>query len=325
MTTMSSVFLFLKGVVYGVVNLLPGIGGGIILVILGIYEQFVSSVGNLFLDLRNWRKHLSFLIPMGLGAAAGMILFAKGVSALMGSHPAPAMFFFMGLVIGTIPSVLKLHGDMRPTAGRVTALLVGLVLGILFKVAQSQSLEAGLVARADSVSGFIYYVFANIIAGGASVTPGMDGSYIWMLTGIFEQVMGAIGSVTELLAVLSSGGLGAALAGVHWSVLFSTGIGAVVGIVFFAKLIDLAIKRVPGVSYYTVLGLLLASVYGLWPPARGFGEEASLELWPAGLQLSVGDVVLVIVAFAVGAAITLYSGAHGEPEPAVAEASPSEV
>jgi putative membrane protein len=297
---MKYVVLALKGMVYGVTNLLPGIGGGLILIILGIYEQFVDAVGNLFVEWRKWKEHLAFLVPMGIGAAVGMVAFAKLVKAGIALAPAPAMFLFMGLVVGTIPAVLRMHRDMRFSVGRGIAFLCGVVVVVLLKYAESNELAATWKADAASVGGFLYYLLSNFVAGGASVTPGLDGSYIWMLTGIFEEVMGAIGSVTELRHALSatSGGLGAALAGVQWAVLFATGIGAVGGIMIISKLIDTAIKRAPSITYYVVLGLVVASIYGLWPNAEDFTAHGSLAL----------TIVGAVVAFILGAGLTLYLG-----------------
>ena len=268
--------LALKGIVYGVTNLLPGIGGGIILIILGIYEQFVEAVGNFFIDLKRWKEHLAFLIPMGIGAAIGMVVFAKMVTTIMERYPAPTMFFFMGLVIGTIPSVLKMHGDMRFTWGRGLALLLGIALVVAFRFAERQSLQAGWAQNADGIGGALYFLVSNFIAGGASVTPGLDGSYIWILSGTFEPVMEALSALAHLEF--------------HWATLITTGIGAVLGIILFSKLIDTAIKRIPSLTYYVVLGLILGSVYGLWP-----GD------WRAN------DVVIPILVFVAGGALGYFS------------------
>ncbi|MHB1356078.1 MAG: DUF368 domain-containing protein [Anaerolineae bacterium] len=301
--------LVLKGIVYGVTNLLPGIGGGLMLIILGIYQEFVSSVGNFFLELRNWRKNLAFIIPMLLGAGIGMVVFAKGVTWVMDQFPVVSMFLFMGLVVGTIPSVLKQTADMKLTVGRAIALVAGMLVVVLFKFAERQSLSAGWSTSANSLGGFLYFFTSNLLAGGASVTPGMDGSYVWMLAGIFDKVMAAIGSVTGLRALFTvgGGGLGAALGSIHWAVLLATGIGAVVGIIFFSKLIDMALKRVPSITYYVVLGLVIASVYGLWPSSVEHGP-----LWPVGTVVRPLDILWIVIAFGVGLGVTLFAGSRPE-------------
>lgn len=303
--------LVLKGIVYGVTNLLPGIGGGLILIVLGIYQQFVSSVGNFFLDLKNWRKNLAFLIPLLIGAAIGMVVFAKGVTYVMENYNVISMFFFMGLVIGTIPSVLKQTGDMRLTFKRLVALVLGMLVVVLFKYAERQSLQAGWNTNANSLGGFLYCFVCNLLAGGASVTPGMDGSYVWMLTGIYQPVMEAIGSVTGLKDIFASAGVLPALSSVHWAMLLATGFGAIIGMIFFSKLIDLAIKNKPSGTYYFILGLVIASIYGLWPSTQIAGKTAG-PLWPIGAAVNPMDIVLIVLFFAIGLAITLFAGARPE-------------
>lgn len=267
--------LVLKGGAYGLTNILPGIGGGIVLLALGIYEQFVEAVGNI-LDWKRLKKHLSFLIPVGIGTALGMIVFAKLVTILLERYPAPMMFFFMGLVLGTVPSILKMHNDMRLTWKRALAFLLGLGLVLAFRFAERQGIQAGWARNNGGPGGALYLLVSNFVAGGASVTPGLDGSYIWILSGVYETVMQALSALAHLE--------------IRWLTLILTAIGAMGGIFCFSKLIDTALKRVPGPTYYGVLGLVLGSVYGLWP-----------DNWRAT------GVVIPILAFAVGFVLGFFS------------------
>ena len=133
-----------------------------------------------------------------------------------------------------------------------------------------------------------------------------------MLTGIFKQVMAAIGSVTGLLALFSAGGgIGAALGSVHWAVLLATGIGAVIGIIFFSKLIDFALQKKPSGTYYFILGLVVASVYGLWPTTPN-SADTNGPLWPVGAAVKPLDIVFIVVFFVIGLAITLFAGSRPE-------------
>lgn len=122
---MRYIVLVLKGMVYGTTHVLPGIGGGIVMLLLGVYEEFVEAVGNLFVRRDRWRQYLSFLVPLGIGMVLGIVVAAVLVEGLLERHPTASMLFFMGLLLGTIPTVLRLHQDMRATPGRIGALLIG--------------------------------------------------------------------------------------------------------------------------------------------------------------------------------------------------------
>ncbi|MGI6367149.1 MAG: DUF368 domain-containing protein [Anaerolineae bacterium] len=250
--------LVLKGMLYGTTHVVPGIGGGIVLLLLGVYEEFVESLGNLFVRRDRWRQYLRFLIPLGIGMVLGIIAAAVLIESLIEKYPVPSMFFFIGLLLGTIPSVLKLHKDMRLTPRRAAAFLVGAAIVVLMRLAGP--LLAGTERASYTLTNareVAYNALVSFLAGGASVTPGLDGSYVLMLGGTYPAVLQAVANVRHLVF--------------NWPALLSTAVCAGLGILVFAKLIDALIKRQPSAAYYGVLGLVAGSIYGLWPnePIRG--------------------------------------------------------
>jgi len=104
---MKYLVLVLKGMAYGVTHVAPGLGGGLILILLGVYERFVEAIGNFFVQRERWREFLAFLIPLGIGMVIGIVLAAKIIAAVLDRYPVATMVFFMGLLIGTIPSCLS--------------------------------------------------------------------------------------------------------------------------------------------------------------------------------------------------------------------------
>jgi len=246
--------LALKGMVYGLTHLVPGIGGALILIVMGIYEQFVDAVGNLFVERNRWREHLGFLIPLGVGMAISMLVFSKVVTALADRYPVALAFFFMGLLIGTVPTVLRMLGKRKATPGRLLAFVAGLavVMGVR---AIRRGLGEGAMASLDGARSAAYFAVTSFVAGGASVTPGLDGSYVWMLFGAYNRVIAAIGNLLDGV--------------IDWGILVPAGLGAVLGMLAFSKAIDTAIKRAPGAAYSAVLGLVVGALIGLWPQGAG--------------------------------------------------------
>ena len=265
--------LFVKGMAYGVTHIAPGLGGALVLIVMGVYEQFVDAVGNLLVRRERWKEYLAFLVPLGLGMVVGMVGVARAITVVWERYPVATQFFFMGLVVGTIPPVVRLHGDMRPTVGRGVALAASLG-AVVFITLLGGGMNAGSAADLSTTGGLVYNFFAAFLSGGASVTPGMDGSYILLLFRVYEPVVAAVGDLVDLR--------------IAWGILATTGVGAVGGILVVSKLIDTAIKRAPSLTYYLVLGLIAGSVYGLWP------REAANS-----------DVLVHILAFVVGAGIAL--------------------
>jgi putative membrane protein len=277
----------LKGMAFGLSNIVPGMTGGAILIVLGIYERFVDAVGNVATNRSRRREYLLFLGALGLGAVVAMVGLARVLTWLLDWRPVLMMFLFKGLLLGTIPSLFRLHADMRLTPGRVLAVGAGLAVVVAFRALERQGLHADLMADSRSMSGMLYTLLTAFVAGAANITPGISGSYVFLLAGTYGPIMEALSALARLT--------------IRWEVLVPTGAGAVLGIVVCSKLIDLALKRAPSVAAYAILGLLLGSVYGLWPEGA----------------LRQENPLLLAGALAVGLAVPLLLGGRArEPLPA---------
>jgi len=265
--------LVLKGMAYGITHLVPGLGGGLILITMGIYDEFVDAVGNFVVERHRWPEFLRFLVPVGLGMVASVVLFSGWINWLWTNYQQATKVFFIGLMLGTIPGVVRLHDDMRPSFGRIAGALVGLAVVVAFRaIPQRLGYEEG--GALTGWGGALYVLVTSFLGGGASVTPGMDGSYVLILAGTYQPIMAALSALKELH--------------VQWVLLGSLGVGAVAGVLGFSKLIDIAIRRAPSVSYYVVLGLIVGALYGLWPD--GLAETSPLMLlavFAAGLLVAL--------------------------------------
>jgi len=153
--------------------------------------------------------------------------------------------------VGSIPSVIKMHHDMKPSTHRVVVFAVGLGIAILVGLRGKSEMLGHSSANASSLPGLLYFGMVGFFAGGAVITPGMSGSYIFLLAGTYEPIMQALASLTN--------------PPVHWRVIVAVAAGAGVGIMVCSRLIDLALKRQPAVTFYAILGLICGSFVGLWP------------------------------------------------------------
>ncbi|HHX45442.1 MAG TPA: DUF368 domain-containing protein [Chloroflexi bacterium] len=271
---MKYLVLVLKGMAYGLTHIVPGLGGGIVMILLGVYEPFVDALGNFFLRRDRWGEYIPFLVSLGIGMAISVVVFAHLVSALLERYPAPAMLFFIGLMLGTVPAVLKMHDDMKPSTGRVLTLIAGLVIVVGVRLLERLGVQGSLMADPSSIGGFVYTTVTSFVAGCASVTPGLDGSYILLLAGTYQPILDALSALTSLQ--------------IHWAILIGLGIGAGLGIILWSKAADTAIKRAPGITYYGVLGLIVGSVYGLWPSSlAGASVPVLVVAFAAGFALAV--------------------------------------
>jgi len=273
---MRYIIIALKGVVYGITHILPGLGGGIALLMMGIYEPFVEAVGNFFTDRQSWGRYLRFLIPLGVGMVIGIVLAAKILAGLFESYPTATNVFLMGLLLGTIPGIIRLHGDMRPRVDRMVAAVIGIAVVIGLNVLEARISDGSGLTLADlnRLPGAAYNLLISVLGGGASVTPGLDGSMVLILGGTYKPILDIVKHPMLWLA--------------NWIPLACTALGVVVGIVAFSKSIDALIKRSPSLAYYGVLGLVLGSVWALRPT-----QAPNVAWWVLVLALLAGIAVAV--------------------------------
>ncbi|MBR5500238.1 MAG: DUF368 domain-containing protein, partial [Clostridia bacterium] len=100
----ANIILFLKGIMIGVANVIPGVSGGTIAVITGVFDRLIEAINTLF---KQFKKNLKFLLPIGLGAVVGILGLSKVMDFCLGNYYIPTNFFFVGLVAGSIPLIVK--------------------------------------------------------------------------------------------------------------------------------------------------------------------------------------------------------------------------
>ena len=97
-------FLFVAGVVFGLANVIPGVSGGTMAVVFGIYERLIGLIADF---RKKWKQELGFIIPLGLGAALAILLGGKAMDWVLENHPALANSFFLGVIVGSLPMLVS--------------------------------------------------------------------------------------------------------------------------------------------------------------------------------------------------------------------------
>ena len=269
---MNFIKLFLKGMVVGVSNVIPGVSAGTFLVLLGIYDQLVEAAGNFLTNKSRRKDYFLFLLPLVIGAVGAVVAFANLITFLLERYAAPTQFFFIGLILGSIPTVFRMHHDMRPSRPRVVAFVLGLGLVVLLAVGERRGIGGHFSAGTTSLLALFFFGVVGFFGGCAMVTPGVSGSYIFLLAGAYGPIMQAAASLTH--------------PPVHWGVIVAVGAGAVAGILVCSRLINLALKRQPAVTFYAILGLICGSFVGLWPVGISAPPLACILTFAAGAAIA---------------------------------------
>lgn len=275
MTMSQRLILFLKGMAIGVADSVPGVSGGTIAVISGIYEQLLHALRScnpMALKVL-WQQgpkafwqaiHGNFLLTLGLGILSSLVLMANTVLYLLDNHFMLVMAFFLGLVLASCRLLYPEAG--RPNLLKAALFCLGFVL---------TALTALLNPVAGSTS-LLYVFFCGMLAICAMILPGISGAFILILLGTYEYVLNALRSL-------------------QFDVIVVFALGCAIGLLSFAHLLGLMFRYHRQAAFAFLIGMLAASLIVLWPwrlstePGSGLGMMpwAYAELTGQSAQLPV--------------------------------------
>jgi len=239
----------ISGACIGVANIIPGVSGGTVALLLGVYERLTESVGE-FLTAPKDKKieYLKFLSQIFVGVVIGLLVFAKVIGFLYAHYEEATSFFFLGLIVASLPLVLTHRENKKINNSGKLWFSVGLLIMIGFAILQHfyGSTESGVTSYTMNSSYAIKLILAGSLAGGAMVIPGISGSLLLVMLGEYYNILGFVNNRMILPISL-------------------VGIGAIIGIVGFAKIIDKLLKSHKDNTLYFIIGLIVASLLEIWP------------------------------------------------------------
>lgn len=247
-----NILLFLKGIVVGAANIIPGVSGGTIAVIMGIFDRLIEALNTLF---KKFKENMLFLIPVGLGAVAGIVGLSRVINWSLTNYEVQTNFFFVGLVAGSIPLIYKRAVSKRSFKPvYIIPFLVGAacVIGMAF-ITPSTGGEAAI--QSLTFGNFFQILGCGAIAAAAMVVPGISGSLVMVLLGLYSSVTLAIEKATTFSSfdTMLEGGL----------VLIPLALGIVIGIFTIAKIIEILMRRFFTGTYFGIFGLMIGSLAAL--------------------------------------------------------------
>ncbi len=247
--------LILKGAVIGIANVIPGVSGGTMAVVMGIYDKLIHAVTHLKSE---FKEALKLLFPILIGAALGVVILTEVITRALEHFPVQTNFMFIGLIVGGLPIIVK---RLKETGEKVSAgNVVALVLFFLIVVGFA-TLGESEATGSQITLGFVEIIklFAiGIIASATMVIPGVSGSMVLMLLGYYYLILD---SISEWIHALLDFDIPVLLE--KTGILMPFGIGVVVGIGLIAKLIEIVFEKFPNYAYCAIIGLIVASPFGI--------------------------------------------------------------
>jgi putative membrane protein len=296
--------IFLKGVGMGAANVIPGVSGGTVAFITGIFERLIDALkafgpeafGSLFRGrFAAFAKQtdLGFLLALGAGILTGILSLAKVLKWGFAHHPILVWSFFFGLIAASVPFVARLVKRWHP----------GTVLGVVAGAAVAVSMV--FLGRAEENASPLYLVFCGVVSVCAMILPGLSGSFVLLLLGNYELIM--LDSVNQLRTDPVSA----------LKVLLPVVAGSVVGLAAFARFLSWLFAKHHDAAVSVIAGFIGGSLAIIWPwkdsvvaqferdgeiktKVTGFEnwrlpDFASSETWIALALLALGAGLVVVM------------------------------
>jgi len=237
--------LFFKGALMGAADIVPGVSGGTIAFISGIYEELIESISSINIDSLRllgeqefsqfWKKiNGNFILTLACGALFSIIFLSHLIHYLLIEETILVWSFFFGLILASASYILRQleSFNFKELAG----LMVGIVIVVLISIAP----------RINSSDDLFVLFFGGSIAICAMILPGISGSFILLLLGIYPIVISAISQM-------------------QWGVLFVFGLGCMFGLLVFSRALTILLKTYYSLSISVLTGFLLGSLVIVWP------------------------------------------------------------
>lgn len=277
---MKNIILLIKGFIMGIANIIPGVSGGTLALTLGIYEGFIGAISHFFSNLK---ENVKFLLPIFIGIGLSILTMSNVISGCFDNYPIPTTLFFMGLVIGGIPMLLKKVKGTKEIKDTKSYLIMLATFSLVMILAFSEEIFGSGLQNVsfDNMSVLSYFVLTlvGIIAAGTMIIPGVSGSLVLMLLGYYIPVLNVLKELTHFENIVQN----------IFIVLFF-GVGVLLGIVLVAKLIEWLLKKYEIKTYFGVIGFIIASVIAI--PVSVYHEITTIVF--STDQIIIGLLFLVI-------------------------------
>ncbi len=280
---LDKILIIAKGVAMGAADVVPGVSGGTIALLTGIYPRLINAITGLNTDsikqlfqakFKSFWQSIdgNFILPLIIGIASAFLLLAHPIKHAIENYPILMWSFFFGLIIASAALIIKHIPDKKPIQ------YLWLIPGILF------GLWVGSLTTIPFPSNNIAVLMAGMLAICAMILPGISGSFILVILGMYETLITAVAER-------------------QWSTLLIFVCGAILGLLVFSRIIKWVLNRFYNITLFFLSGLMLGSLVKVWPwksselinimPSDHFEPETIKAI----LFMSLAFVVVFLVDF----------------------------
>lgn len=261
--------LFIKGLIIGIGKVMPGVSGALLAINFKVYDRIVESLVNFFSD---WKKNLRFLVELGLGIIIAIILFSNGIRYLLNNYNFLMMMLFMGLIGGGSYNYIRRVSYERREY-KYILFIVGLLIGVSF-MGQMDS-----YVISNNFNDNIMFFLGGIIEVFTSIIPGISGTAIMMIIGIYDMVLMLVGKIYDISYVIN-----------NINIYISYGLGIIISFILGTLLINYLLKKRKRLMEIMIGSFSIYSI--LMMGVMTFSKRASVIEIILGIMLMIVGIVI---------------------------------
>lgn len=265
----------IHGAFIGLGAVLPGISGGVLCVVFGVYRPIMELLSHPFKAIKKYAK---LLIPVVIGIGVGFLAISKLLGFLLNKYPDPSVCLFVGLIAGMLPSLFREAGQKGRSKGSFIS------LGICFVVVLALLLGLNAV-NVKIEPNFGWYIFCGFCIALSVIAPGMSFSTLLMPLGLYTPLVEGIGNL-------------------DFSVLIPAGIGGLITVILLAKAIDTLMNRHYSVAFHGIIGIVIAATIVIIP----------FKSFASGIKEAVINIVCIAAGVVIALVLDKFNSKVTVPE-----------
>lgn len=265
----------IHGAIIGLGAVLPGISGGVLCVVFGVYKPIMELLSHPFKAIKKYAK---LLIPIVIGIGIGFLAISKLLGFLLNKYPDPSVCLFVGLIAGMLPSLFREAGEKGRSKGSFIS------LGICFVVVLALLLGLNAI-HVTIVPNFGWYLFCGFCIALSVIAPGMSFSTLLMPLGLYTPLVEGIGNL-------------------DFSVLIPAGIGALITVILLAKAIDTLMNRHYSIVFHGIIGIVIAATIVIIP----------FKSFTVGIKEAVINIVCIAAGIIIALVLDKFNSKVNVPE-----------
>lgn len=293
---MEMIKIFIYGICIGSFEVVPGISGGTLAVLLNIYDQLISAISNIRTE---FKKNFKFLFTIVSGMGVGIYVFSHIILFLNQNYPLETNFALLGLIVGLVPMIFKRSTDGKFKYRNFSAFILTFVFMMIINYISlmndlNSNVVSGVILTKLNMTQFLKFFTVGALSAFCLMLPGCSGTMIMLVFGIYFSVIEAIHKFNFLI-------------------LAPVGAGILFGLIFGAKIINYCFINYRKATYFGILGLIIGSVFApLSSSVRIFIELCKVQNFQSSSNLKFAILVHVLACAGVLLVGTIFSYAFSK-------------